>query len=45
VPDLGTTVMPLDGGAPTLWWTRAPARGLAVAPLYRRPPLLSRSLG
>jgi hypothetical protein len=24
--------MPLDGGALTLWWTRAPARGLTVAP-------------
>jgi hypothetical protein len=23
--------MPLDGGVPTLRWTRAPARGLAVA--------------
>jgi hypothetical protein len=41
-PDLGTTVMPLDGGALTLRWTRAPARGLAVAPLGRRR--LSRSL-
>jgi hypothetical protein len=36
VPDLGTTVKPLDGGALTLRWTRAPARGLVVAPLAPR---------
>jgi hypothetical protein len=39
--DLGATEMPLDGGAPTLRWTRAPARGLAVVPLAPdQPPLL-----
>jgi hypothetical protein len=32
VPVQGTTEKPLDGDAPTLRWTRAPARGLAVAP-------------
>jgi hypothetical protein len=43
--DLGTTVKPLDGRALTLRWTRAPARGLAVAPLgRRRSPCCSRSL-
>jgi hypothetical protein len=41
VPDQGTTEKPLDGDAPTLRWTRAPARGLAVAPPAgrRRSPL------
>jgi hypothetical protein len=34
-------VMPLDGGALTLRWTRAPARGLTMAPVHRRPPLPS----
>jgi hypothetical protein len=37
--------MPLDGSTLTLRWMRAPARGLAVASLYRRLPPLSRSLG
>jgi hypothetical protein len=36
--DPGATEMPLDGGAPTLRWMRAPARGLAVAPPSRTPP-------
>jgi hypothetical protein len=41
VPDQGTTEKPLDGDAPTLRWTRAPARGLAVGPPAgrRRSPL------
>jgi hypothetical protein len=33
--------MPLDGGTLTLRWTRAPARGLTVAPVHRRSPPLS----
>jgi hypothetical protein len=31
--------MPLDGGALTLRWMRAPARGLAVAPPAPSPPV------
>jgi hypothetical protein len=41
--DLGTTVKPLDDGALTLRWTRAPARGLAVAPLAWSPPAATHS--
>ncbi|PVH36169.1 hypothetical protein PAHAL_6G012900 [Panicum hallii] len=40
----GTTEKPLDGGAPTQRWTRAPASGLAVAPPPRLLPPAGRSL-
>jgi hypothetical protein len=36
--------MPLDGGALTLRWTRAPARGLAVARLATPPAAAALSL-
>jgi hypothetical protein len=38
--DPGTTVKPLDGA---FRWTRAPVRGLAVAPLARLPPAAAHS--
>jgi hypothetical protein len=33
--------MPLNGGALTLRWMHAPARGLTVAPVHRWSPPLS----
>jgi len=35
----GTTTRPLDDGASTLRWARAPARGLAAAPPPTPPPI------
>jgi hypothetical protein len=34
----GTAARPLDGGAPILGWTRAPARGPTAAPPHRLRP-------